>query len=107
MGPTKLWSPSTEQRQGSAMFRFMQEAGFADYDSLHRWSVENYPDFWRFLLDWSGIAYEGETQPEVVDSRMPGAKFFPAVSLNFAENLLRFEGPNAALLSVCEHRPPR
>src|ERR1041385_4343390 len=108
IGAVKLWAPSHERREGSVMYRWMREAGqFADYDALHRWSVGHYPDFWRSLLDWSGILYEGDPEPAVVDPRMPGAQFFPAVSLNFAENLPRFDGPETALLSVCEHRPPK
>ena len=98
MSPVQLWSPSRERRESSQMFRFMRDASaatgreLADYDGLHRWSVEHYGDFWRFLLNWSGIVYEGDPEPAVVHPSMPGATFFPGVRLNFAENLLRHDG---------------
>ena len=31
-----LWEPSDERRRSSAMYRFMQQQGFDDYDSLYR-----------------------------------------------------------------------
>ncbi len=78
---------------------------FGDYDALHRFSVERYGDFWAYLLEWSGVRYEGELAPAVVDPRMPGARFFPNVRLSFTENLLRFADDATALVSLSESRP--
>jgi acetoacetyl-CoA synthetase len=113
MEPVKLWSPPKERSENSQMFRFLRDAGqaarhdFQSYDDLHAWSVQHYAEFWKFLLAWSGIVFEGELEPEVVEPRMPGAKFFPNVSLNFAENLLRFDDDATALVSISESRPTR
>jgi acetoacetyl-CoA synthetase len=113
MNPERLWSPSKDRREKSHLHRFMQDASvaagrdFVDYNDLHRWSIAKFPEFWRFLLDWSSILFEGQTEPAVVDPQMPGATFFPDVRLNFAENLLRFEDDRTALVSISESRPTR
>jgi acetoacetyl-CoA synthetase len=77
----------------------------SDYDALHTFSVSRYPEFWRFLLEWSGILYEGDTTPPVETPAMPGARFFPNVRLSFAENLLRHADDATALVGISESRP--
>jgi len=57
--------------------------------ALHRWSVENHRDFWRTLLDWSDLAWEGSADVVCTSDDVERATFFPDVRLNYAENLLR------------------
>jgi acetoacetyl-CoA synthetase len=56
---------------------------------LHAWSVACYRDFWRTFLDWSDLAWEGSAAVVCTDDDIEGARFFPDVRLNYAENLLR------------------
>src|SRR4051812_34389201 len=110
MAPTPLWTPNPAHVQTTAMQALIQEVGQSvpevrDYSSLHRWSVEHYQDFWRQLLETSGILYYGSTRPVVKAERMPGAGFFPQVRLNFAENLLRHRTDACAIASISEARP--
>ena len=106
-----LWRPSAARIAAAAITRFGNEVAarrglaFPDYAALHRWSVEDPAAFWselaRFadvLADWGeGPVLEHATQ-------MPGAKWFPAARLNFAENLLRHDGDDdaPALIAIDE-----
>ncbi len=72
---------------------------FESYRDLHRWSVESREDFWRLAWDFCEVIGEPGEAPFLEDAeRMPGARFFPNASLNFAENLLRRSDPGEALV---------
>ncbi|WP_138734704.1 acetoacetate--CoA ligase [Modestobacter excelsi] len=57
--------------------------------ALHAWSVESSRDFWRGLLRWSELAWEGSADVVCTSDDVESAVFFPGVRLNYAENLLR------------------
>jgi acetoacetyl-CoA synthetase len=91
-----LWTPSPGRIAGAGMSRFIREAGarhgteFADYAALHRWSIDHMEDFWRELWSFCGVIGDGPGGRTLRDpAAMPGARFFPDASINFAENLLR------------------
>ena len=72
---------------------------FESYPDLHRWSVDSREDFWRLAWDFCEVIGEPGEGPFLEDAeRMPGARFFPNASLNFAENLLRRSDPGEALV---------
>lgn len=91
-----IWKPSDDRIKQANITGFMAFArdlhGFSgnDYESLYRWSVDNAPEFWETLWEFSQIK-AGKNYHHVVDSlqRLPGAKWFEGAQLNFAENLLR------------------
>jgi len=58
-------------------------------ESLFRWSVEHHRQFWRTLLDWADVAWEGSADVVCTSDDVEHAVFFPDVRLNYAENLLR------------------
>jgi len=94
-----IWQPDTGRIQGSAMYRFMQQQGFDDYDSLHRWSIDDSSAFWMTLCDYCGIRFERPA--ETVLSRPESiidAGWFAGAELNFAAHLLRHTGSKAALV---------
>ena len=80
---------------------------FGDYETLHRWSIDEPVEFWRSLWDFAGVIGEpGETV--IVDAhKMPGAKFFPQAKLNFAENLLRRRDDSDGIVFWGEERVKR
>ncbi|MEX2409551.1 MAG: acetoacetate--CoA ligase, partial [Rhodovibrionaceae bacterium] len=91
-----LWRPSEERIAKANLTEFLKDANarhgldLKDYGDLHRWSVGNLEDFWTLVWDFCGVIAEGETEPVILDAdKMPGARFFPEVRLNYAENLLR------------------
>jgi acetoacetyl-CoA synthetase len=61
---------------------------FLDYDSLHRFSTTEVALFWSMFLEWSGILKTGELHPACVGAGVEGTRFFPAIRLSWAENVL-------------------
>jgi acetoacetyl-CoA synthetase len=78
------------------------------YDELHRFSIAEPARFWSELWDFTKISGDKGEPPFLADAgRMPGARFFPGAKLNFAENLLRRTGPEAALVFWGEDKVKR
>ena len=103
-----IWSPDQDHIQKTQMFQFMKKMGKQDYNELHRWSVDHFEDFWKEMLKFSGIIYEGLEDPVIHlknnELITPGGHFFPNIKLNFAKNLLRFRDNQTALVSITESR---
>ena len=107
MTPAPMWTPSPERVAQTQLARFMKEVGKSDYAALHRWSVEQTPEFWNRLWDFCGVIGEKGT-PTLVDAdKMPGARFFPNGKLNFARNLLRRRDGAEAMVFWGEDRIKR
>lgn len=100
-----LWNPTKKQIQESQMTRFTEfvndyhQLSLQNYNELYNWSVKNIADFWHTFWDYSKIAHTGKIESVVDnDSKMPGAKWFSGIKLNFAENLLRYRDDKIALI---------
>jgi acetoacetyl-CoA synthetase len=104
---TPMWTPSPERAAQTGMGRFMREAGKSDYAALHRWSVEQAPEFWNRVWDFCGVVGEKGGETLVDGERMPGARWFPQARLNFAQNLLRRRDGAEALVFWGEDRIKR
>jgi acetoacetyl-CoA synthetase len=110
-----LWTPEREAVANSNMARFMadvNEPGMAETgnaDALHHFSISKPEKFWSALWKFCGVKGEMGEEPYLIDGgKMPGAKFFPGAKLNFAENLLEFDGGEApALIFFGEDRTRR
>jgi acetoacetyl-CoA synthetase len=99
-----LWSPGPVRRQTANIRRFIDLArneldpGIFEYRDLHLYSVQNPSEFWRTIWDFCEVVgTPGQTVLENGD-QMPGARWFPQASLNFAENLLRHRDDRPALI---------
>jgi acetoacetyl-CoA synthetase len=70
-----------------------------DFDALYRWSVEQPEVFWPSVWEL-GQVVASRKWDRVLDrpDAMPGARWFPGARLNFAENLLRRDDEDPALL---------
>ncbi|MEY9831121.1 acetoacetyl-CoA synthetase [Sinorhizobium fredii] len=99
-----LWVPDAETLARSPMAEFMawceERFGrrFSDYDAFHQWSVTERGDFWTAVWEHCGVIGERGDQALINGERMLEARFFPEAKLNFAENLLRGSGGDAALV---------
>ena len=100
-----LWQPSRERIAGANLTAFIKQAEavagrrLGDYDALWRWSVEAPGPFWRLMWSYGGVIGDGPGEPDIDNpGAMPGARFFPAARLNFAENLLRRNDSGDALV---------
>jgi acetoacetyl-CoA synthetase len=105
---TPLWTPDPGQLRSNRLTKFhahlhsTRGLSFADYGSLHAWSVRDAPAFWSAL--WEFCEVRGDRGARLIEhaGEMPGARFFPDATLNFTENLLRRSGPHEAILSSSE-----
>jgi acetoacetyl-CoA synthetase len=93
-----LWSPDG---RASAMRRFAERNGFADYGALQHWSVTDLEAFWRAVVDFFGVRLQAERV--LGSSEMPGAEWFPGARLNYAEHLLRPGGEVAVVARSATH----
>jgi acetoacetyl-CoA synthetase len=98
-----LWEPSAERRKSSAMYRFMRQQGFDDYETLYQWSIEDSAAFWEALCSFCDIRFvtPAEKVLERPDNIMD-AGWFEGSELNYAEHLLRHEGDREALVFTAE-----
>ena len=108
-----LWKPTKIQIQDSQMTRFTEfvnnhhQLSMQNYNELHNWSVNNIADFWQTFWDFSKIIHSGNIESVIDDnSKMPRAKWFSGIKLNFAENLLRHQDDKIALIFKGEGRKP-
>ena len=96
-----LWQPSPERAARTHLHAFAQRAAFdaTDYAALWRWSIDDLVGFWRAVWE-DGDVIASRTGDEVLaDATMPGAVWFPGAELNYAENLLRHRGGQAAVIA--------
>ncbi|MEJ2344653.1 MAG: acetoacetate--CoA ligase [Gammaproteobacteria bacterium] len=101
-----VWRPDEARCENSNMARFVRfvqdRVGNPDiqrYAPLWEFSVRQPERFWPLLWEFCGIRASGDLEPALLDAeRMPGARWFPRVQLNFAENLLRFRDDRPAIL---------
>jgi acetoacetyl-CoA synthetase len=96
-----LWQPAPGAVASAQVTRFAAaaaaRAGFpgGDLHDLWAWSIAQPADFWRLVWQECGIVGDGPGDVVLADAhRMPGARWFPAARLNYAENLL--QGDDAA-----------
>ena len=109
-----LWRPTSEQIAGSNMTAFARDAAlrwgrvFDDYTALHQWSVSEPGEFWASVWKMAGVIASGKIDPVVENpKRLPGARWFPNVRLNFARNLLRRRDDAPALIFRSEAKIKR
>ncbi len=111
--PTPLWQPSEariESAKLTAFIAWLRERGVdvADYAALWEFSVADRESFWRAVWDFCGVIGDGPGEVAIENAdAMPGARFFPAARLNFAENLLRRRGPEDAIVFWGEDKVQR
>ncbi len=99
-----MWTPEDKQIQTSQMMTFMNfvnkryNLSLRDYNQLYNWSIEKATDFWGCFWEYSDIIHH-KSFDNVVDDihHIPGAKWFEGVTLNFAENLLRYQDDKVAI----------
>lgn len=82
-----LWEPPADLVERSQMSVYMRDRGFATYDELWRWSVDDLEGFWRSI--WTTFDVGPEPERVLGDRSMPGAEWFPGAQLNYAERLMR------------------
>ncbi|MFQ6575760.1 acetoacetate--CoA ligase [Pseudomonas sp. UM16] len=104
-----LWRPSKARIQASRMDAFRREVNrrfdlhLSDYDSLHRWSIDQRAAFWQTLAEFFHVRWH-QPGTQVLDEgpQMPDARWFSGATLNFAEHLLLRRDAHPAVIAVRE-----
>ncbi|OLB78646.1 MAG: acetoacetate--CoA ligase [Actinobacteria bacterium 13_2_20CM_2_71_6] len=93
-----LWRPPDGVRERSRVGDFLdwlareRSLHFAGYADLWEWSTTDLTGFWRAVWDYFGVLTYEPPGAVLPDARMPGARWFPGATLNYAEHVLRMPG---------------
>ena len=116
-GEAPVWTPGPSQIRDAEMTAFLRFArehgadGVLDYAALYRWSVERPEQFWPAVWRCCNVICDerehGDPWDDVIIGRERmappdpdlGPRWFTGARLNFAENLLRHRGPEAAVIA--------
>ncbi|MCZ7376810.1 acetoacetate--CoA ligase [Micromonospora sp. WMMC250] len=110
-----LWAPPADVRERSRIggyLRWLREhrgLDFADYDALWRWSTTDLDAFWRSVWDHFEVIAHTPPTATLAERGMPGARWFPGATLNYAENVLRMPGrvdDDPVVIAHGQTRPP-
>ncbi len=99
-----VWKPSPEQIERANLTRLQRALGAADYDELHRISVEDPDRFWPAVVDDLGIEFSHPWESVVDTSRGPAwATWFNGGRVNIARVCLhRWASEDEAFVGLYE-----
>ncbi|WP_257287910.1 acetoacetate--CoA ligase [Endozoicomonas sp. SESOKO2] len=92
---TQLWAPDESRIQSSNLHAFIQSVNdvtaqeLTDFHSLYDWSLSDRYAFWDSLATFVDIQFHSAPSAVCNHDQMPGAKWFPDSTLNYAEHMLR------------------
>jgi len=112
--PDVLWSPPPDGRERTRVgsyLRFLEEKrglSFPDYGSLWAWSVSDLDGFWASVWEFFGVRSATPHEAVLTGRAMPGTRWFPGATLNYAEHLVAGAqaGASPALLARSQTRGP-
>jgi len=105
-----LWTPPPQHIAAANITAFMRHVAVSggpacgDYPALYRWSIEHPAEFWSAVWDFCDVVGKPGATVLANAERMPGARWFPDARLNYAENLLRRDGDEDAIVFRGENR---
>jgi acetoacetyl-CoA synthetase len=115
--PEVLWTPSAERVEAATVTRFarwLRETRGVDldpadgsYEALWRWSVDDVEGFWAAIWDFFEVQAHTPYERVLGSREMPGAKWFPGATLNYAEHVFRDKkDSDLAIQDASELREP-
>ncbi|XP_055933995.1 acetoacetyl-CoA synthetase-like isoform X2 [Argiope bruennichi] len=102
-----IWDKKIPDTQLEKFKKYISEKynqHFESYWDLHKWSVENFMDYWKEMWDYFDII-ASKPYDEVfakTGKNFLDVKWFPGARFNFAENLLRYRHDAPALICLDE-----
>lgn len=97
--PAPLWSPS--KSTNSSLIKLHELAKAKTYVELHKWSIDNPAEFWRFVVEDSEIVGDfGETV--ISGSGFFKTEFFPDAKLNVVDTLLKGDPNQIVITQISE-----
>jgi acetoacetyl-CoA synthetase len=109
---TVLWTPPADAREQTRLGHYMRWLAeregieLPDYASLWAWSVRELPRFWESIAAYFEVRFHHPATQTLHPRRLPGARFFPGATLNYAEHALQRRGSEPALIYRNETAAP-
>jgi acetoacetyl-CoA synthetase len=111
--PGPLWAPPADVRDHSRLgdyLRWLEEhlgLRFDTYQALWEWSVTDLDAFWTTMWEYFDVG-RPVPAPALAERAMPGARWFPTATLNYAAHMLRESGDDerVAVLARSQTRGP-
>ncbi|HEX7126087.1 MAG TPA: acetoacetate--CoA ligase [Thermodesulfobacteriota bacterium] len=98
-----LWEPSAEAAARSRLTAYLSWLGetkgirHASYEEVWAWSVRDLEAFWGSVAEFFGVRFHAPPGRVLDGEAMPGARWFPGATLNYAEHALRRRDAHPAL----------
>ncbi|MEV5956090.1 acetoacetate--CoA ligase [Streptomyces sp. NPDC051987] len=73
-----------------------------DYAALHRWSVTDLEGFWAAVWEYFDVDATTGYERVLAEETMPGARWFPGATLNYAHHALRNLHPDAPAITALD-----
>ncbi|MFI2636555.1 acetoacetate--CoA ligase [Streptomyces collinus] len=89
--PDPFFTPAPQTAASSRIADFARHVGVdgTDYPALHHWSVTHLDDFWGAVWEYFDIDAQTPYEQVLAEEAMPGARWFPGATLNYAHHALR------------------
>jgi acetoacetyl-CoA synthetase len=109
-----MWQPTEDNLRGARLTSFerhvRERRGVAlrerDYRALHRWSIDDLPDFWEALVEFFEVELDPPARAALEYRAMPGTRWFPGAGVSYPEHAFRGRDDRAvALVHASELRP--
>jgi acetoacetyl-CoA synthetase len=94
-----LWSPSSTDNL--AIETLQKYAQVSDFQSLHKWSIENPELFWRYVFQDTGVVGNLGAKG-IIGNGVSGSEFFPEAQLNIADTLLSGSDERIIITEISE-----
>ena len=100
-----LWEP--EPSEDLAIDKLKRFAKVSDFQSLHKWSIENEETFWRYVFEDSGVVGTLGDKA-IIDRGFLDSQFFPDAKLNIVDTLLKGSDDQIVITEIdCIYRTRR
>ncbi|MFC9843700.1 acetoacetate--CoA ligase [Streptomyces sp. NPDC060223] len=89
--PDPFTTPDPQAVADSRIADFARHVGVdgTDYAALHRWSVTDLTGFWGAVWEYFDVDADTPYERVLAEETMPGARWFPGATLNYAHHALR------------------
>jgi acetoacetyl-CoA synthetase len=94
-----LWEP--EPSEDLAIDKLKRFAKVNDFQSLHKWSIENKESFWRYVFEDSGVVGTLGNKA-IIDRGFLDSQFFPDAKLNIVDTLLKGSDDQIVITEISE-----
>jgi len=106
-----LWIPTVERINNSNVKSFISylqiNYNFTgnSFSELYDWSVNNIEKFWESIWKYSALIHSQSYSEVLIRKEIYNSHWFTGSKLNFAQNLLRYNDDNTAIISYRENHP--